>query len=188
VSARAEAGPLVRIYDGLLDLLAWGAVLLLLGVMTGIGIDVAARYLLNRPIAWMSEFVQHSMLLILFLSLGWLTRERGHVAVEILLDSVPERPRQALAVLAALLASAVCAFTGVWAVIATWDNHARQVLTDGIFPIPRAWLIASIAVGLLLSAIEFLASAVQMMRNPHMRVRQVDAEIASVAALPTDKT
>ena len=170
-----------RIYNGVLDALAFAAAALLLAITIGIGLDVGARYLVNRPIGWMSEFVQHSMLLILFLSIGWLTRERGHVAVEILLDSMPKRRRRIMEILALLMSGAISAFIGAWAVVATWDNYVRDVITDGIYPIPRYWLIAVVALGLVFTAIEFLRMAFKMIGNPNEEVRQVDAEIEALA-------
>ncbi|MEP6601896.1 MAG: TRAP transporter small permease, partial [Nitrospirota bacterium] len=128
-----------------------------------------------------SEFVQHSMLLMLFLSIGWLTRERGHVAVEILLDSVPKRYRRIMEIFALLVSGAISAFIGAWAVVSTWDNYVRAVITEGIYPIPRYWLIAVIALGLAFTAIEFFRSAFRMIANPDEEVRQVDAELEALA-------
>ncbi len=168
------------LYNRLLDGLAMVAAVLLLAVTVGIGLDVGARYLFASPIGWMSEFVQHSMLLILFLSIGWLTRERGHVAVEILYDVLPRRSRRILEIVAALLSCAISAFVGAWATVSAWDNFVRGVETEGIYPFPRYWLIGVIALGLLLAAIEFLRSAITMMTNPQVEIRQIDAEVVTV--------
>ena len=172
---------MARIYDGILDALAFAAAALLFAITIGIGLDVAARYLFSRPIGWMSEFVQHSMLLILFLSIGWLTRERGHVAVEILLDAVPRRWRRGMEISATLASGAISAFLCTWAAISTWDNHVRSVVTDGIYPVPREWLVGIVALGFLFTAIEFFRGAVAMFANPQVEMRQVDAELEALA-------
>lgn len=172
---------MVRIYDEILDVLAFAAAALLLAITLGIGIDVAARYLFDSPIGWMSEFVQHSMLLILFLSIGWLTRERGHVAVEILVDNVPARSRRPMQICATALSIAISAFLAAWAGIAAWDNHVRSVETDGIYPIPRAWLIGIIATGFFFTTVEFSRIAVRMLRDREMDLRQTDAELEALA-------
>lgn len=179
---------MVRIYDGFLELLAAAAAALLLAITIGIGLDVGARYLLNSPIGWMSEFVQHSMLLILFLSVGWLTRERGHVAVEILLDGLPRQFRRAMEIFAGLLAAAVSAFLCFWAGASVWDNYSRGVLTDGIYPLPRWWLIAIIALGLFLTTVEFLRHCRKMMADPNVDMRQVDSELDALALAARTKT
>jgi TRAP-type C4-dicarboxylate transport system permease small subunit len=179
---------LARIYDGTLDGLAFIAAALLLAITIGIGVDVGSRYFFDMPIGWMSELVQHSMLLMLFLSIGWVTRERGHVAVEILLDRLPRRYRRTLEFVALLTSSAICAFVGVWAAIGARDNYLRAVMTDGIYPVPRYWLIAVVALGLVLTAVEFLRMATQMVLHPDLEVRQTDSELEALAIVARAKS
>jgi len=175
---------MLRLYDRMLDVLAYAAVFLLFAIMVATGLDVGARYFFNRPIGWVIEFVQHSMLLMLFLGIAWLTRERGHVAVEILLDAVPKPLRRGMELAALLISAASSGFVGWWAALATWDNYARGVVTEGIYPIPRHWLIGVIALGLLLTAIEFLRCAVTLWTHPEADVHQVEAELETVVAPP----
>ncbi len=143
------------LYDRFIDALAYIAVLLLLAIMVGIGLDVATRYFLDEPIGWMLEFVQHSLLSIVFLGLAWLTREGGHVSVDILLDAVSLRWRRRLVGFSLLTAGATSGFVGGWAIYVTIDNYRRGVETIGIYPIPRSLLIGVIALGLTLTSIEF---------------------------------
>jgi TRAP-type C4-dicarboxylate transport system permease small subunit len=168
---------IVRLYDRLLDAMAYAAVILLFAVMVGIGVDVAARYLFGSPIGWVYEFVQHSMLLILFLGLPWLTRQREHVSVDIVVDAVPPPVRRVMLVAGCLLSALVCGHLARWALVSTHDNFTRNVLTDGIYPVPRWWLIGVIALGLTLTTFELLRIAVRMVRDPALTRRSGDAEI-----------
>jgi len=147
------------LYDRFIDALATVAVLLLLAIMVGIGLDVATRYFLDEPIGWMLEFVQHSLLSVVFLGLAWLTREGGHVSVDILVDAVSLRWRRRLIGFALLTASVTSGFVGGWAIYVTFDNYRRGVETIGIYPIPRSLLIGVIALGLTLTSIEFFRRA-----------------------------
>lgn len=147
---------MVLLYDKIIDTLAMIGVLLLLAIMVGIGCDVAARYFFNEPIGWMLEFVQHSMLLILFLGMPWLTREGGHVSIDMLVDALPVSGRRVLIGSGLVVAGLTSGFVAYWALISTIDNFQREVETNGIYPIPRGLLIAVIAIGLALSAIEFM--------------------------------
>ena len=168
---------IARVYDGFVDVMAYAAVILFFAVMVGIGVDVAARYFLGNPIGWMFEFVQHSMLLILFLGLPWLTRRREHVSVDIVVDAVPPRVRRVMMIAACLISAAVCGHVATWAAVSTADNLARNVLTDGIYPIPRGWLIGVIALGLALTTIELLHTAFRMFRDPSLTQKHGDAEL-----------
>ena len=171
---------IARIYDGFVDLMAYAAVILFFAVMVGIGLDVAARYFLGNPIGWMFEFVQHSMLLILFLGLPWLTRRREHVSVDIVVDAVPPSIRRVMMIAACVISAVVCGHVAAWAAVSTADNLARNVVTDGIYPIPRGWLIGAIALGLALTAIEMLRIAVRMFRDPSQTQKPGDAELDSL--------
>lgn len=142
-------------YDKVVNALAQLAVLLLLAIMIGIGLDVAARYLINQPIGWMQEYVQHSLLYILFLGMPWLTREGGHVSIDMLVDALPMAGRRVLIAAGLLVAGFAAGFIAFWAAVSTVDNFQRGVETNGIYPIPRAWLIGVMALGLALTAVEF---------------------------------
>jgi TRAP-type C4-dicarboxylate transport system permease small subunit len=175
---------IVRLYDRLLDAMASAAVILLFGVMVGIGVDVAARYMFGRPIGWVYEFVQHSMLLILFLGLPWLTRQREHVSVDIVVDAVSQALRRVMLIAGSLLSALVCGHLARWALASTHDNFTRNVLTDGIYPVPRWWLIGVIALGLTLTTIELVRIAIRMVRDPAMTRRSGDAEVDSLGLDP----
>jgi C4-dicarboxylate transporter, DctQ subunit len=171
---------IVRMYDRFVDALAYVAVVLLFAVMVGIGLDVAARYFLGNPIGWMFEFVQHSLLLILFLGLPWLTRQREHIAVDIVVDAVPRPVRRLMLILGCVVSAAICGYLAAWSAIGATDNFARNVVTDGIYPIPRGLLIAAIALGLGLTALEFARLALRMIRDPRLTQRSGDAELDSL--------
>jgi TRAP-type C4-dicarboxylate transport system permease small subunit len=171
---------IARVYEGLLKLFAYGAVAVLFAVMLAIGLDVGARYFLGAPIGWVFEFVQHGMLLMLFLGLGWVTRAREHVAVEILVDAVPPVPRRGMLVFANLASAGICAFVGAWAAAGAFDNFRRGVLTDGIYPIPRGWLITAIAIGFFFATVEFLRIVLQLVRREYSVLRSGDAEFESL--------
>jgi C4-dicarboxylate transporter, DctQ subunit len=155
----------LRLYDRLIDGLAYLAVVLLFAIMVAIGLDVAARYFLGQPIGWVFEFVQHSLLCILFFGMAWLTREGGHVAIELLLDALPFGIRRGMVVFAMATAGATSAFIAYWALLITIDNYRRGVETIGIYPIPRYWLLGVIALGLGLTAIAFFIRAVAALRG-----------------------
>lgn len=157
-------------YDKVVDALAQIAVLLLLAIMIGIGADVAARYLINQPIGWMQEFVQHSLLFILFLGMPWLTREGGHVSIDMLVDALPPAGQRMLVSAGLLVAGLSSGFIAFWAAVSTVDNFQRGVETNGIYPIPRAWLIGVMALGLTLTAVAFV-------RRSYTTFKASDAEI-----------
>lgn len=149
----------MKLVDWIVDVLAVLAGLLILAIMIGVSADVGARYLFNAPLVWMFEAVQYALLAVLFLGSPWVTRNNGHVAIDLLLEAFPLRLRRMMQCFAFLAAGATSGFLSWWAAVVTIDNWSRTVLTTGIYPVPRHYLIALICIGLFMSSIEFVRLA-----------------------------
>lgn len=151
---------MLKLYDRLLDGLAFVSMLLIAAIIVAIGIDVGGRYLFNRPVGWVYEFVQHALVVIVFFGLPWLARERGHVTIDLMTEVLPPSARKVLRVVSSFATAAVCALVGFTACAVALDSMRRGVETTGIYPIQRAWLIAAIAIGFVLTAAEYFRIAV----------------------------
>ncbi|MEX0802360.1 MAG: TRAP transporter small permease [Candidatus Binatia bacterium] len=156
---------MIWVYNRLLDTLAFVAALLIFAIMLGVGADVAGRYIFARPLVWIHEFTEYSLLCVLSFGMAWLVRERGHVAIEILVDSVPVPLANAMKIVSAMIACAISAALGYWAMVAAVGDYQRGIETYGIYPIPRFLLFAVIAVGLILTAVEFARVVVVLWRG-----------------------
>lgn len=146
---------LIRAYDRLLDVLAFIGAILIFAIMVGVGADVTARYFFARPLVWIHEFTEYSLLCVLAFGMAWLVRERGHVAIEIVVDSVPLSLATVMKVVSTMLACAISVLLGYWAVVAALSDYQRGIETYGIYPLPRFLLFSVIAVSLILTAVEF---------------------------------
>ena len=82
-----------------------GIVLVALVLATFLG--VFARYLFNKPFNWLEEMQLAAMVWISFLMGGVCFRKGGHVAIEIVVDSLPEKAQRVVEILIALVVYAV---------------------------------------------------------------------------------
>ena len=78
-----------------------GCVLVALVLCTFIG--VFARYLFNKPFNWLEEMQMAAMVWISFLMAGYCFRNGGHVAIEIVVDSLPEKAQRIVEILIAVV-------------------------------------------------------------------------------------
>lgn len=87
------------------EAVAAGAVLVALVLATFLG--VFARYLFNKPFNWLEEMQMAAMVWISFLMAGVCFRRGGHVAIEIVVDSLPEKVQRVIELLIAAVVYAV---------------------------------------------------------------------------------
>ena len=75
--------------------------------------DVVARYFLNRPFSFTVELTEIAMALVVYLGVGLVTHENGHINADFIVLRLPPRARAVLAAATNLLALAFLAIM-VW--------------------------------------------------------------------------
>lgn len=151
---------MMRLYHGLLDLLGVLCGVLILALMVGVSLDVVVRSITGRPILWMFEVTEYTLLYIPCLGMAWLSREYGHVAITSFVGKLPARPRRVIATISMLFcagASGVVAYWGFWA---TQISMARGAVSGMMLRVPEYVLFWVIPFGFGLAAIEFVRLAV----------------------------
>jgi TRAP-type C4-dicarboxylate transport system permease small subunit len=133
--------------------------------MTFVTIDVVARYFFNRPLAWVFEATEYFMLYIPFLGMAWLVRRDGHVRIDLLVNALTPRAQVKLDLVTSVAGALTCAIIAYYAYQSTVSHYARKVVTYGIYPIPKYFLIAGICIGFALTTIEFVRRAVRRWRD-----------------------
>lgn len=124
-------------------------------------LQVFARYLFDRPLAWSEEGVRYVMTWTAFLAAAWSVRDREHIAVEIIMRWLPPALRRVVDTLRWLLVAAFCIVILPASVRATIDVHAQLGVA---IEIPISIIFASLPVGLVLMTWYALRLAVQAWR------------------------
>jgi len=120
--------------------------------------EVVARYAFGAPTLWASDFVSFLLLISVFSTAPWLTREGGHVAVTILPD-LAGGLRAPMLRAGYLVAAGTCLWAA-WLCLGEVQhlfNRGTSTLTT--VRIPKWILIAFITYGLLNSGLYFLRLA-----------------------------
>lgn len=129
--------------------------LLLAAIVLLVAADVAARNL-ARPIAWSVSLTEYLLVYITFLPMPALVRSKGHVCADFIRNALPRGLRRPVETGVYLLCLGICAYLG-WiaasSALTTWLSGAYDVRT---FDMPRWLIYAPMALGLCLSAFEFL--------------------------------
>lgn len=142
------------VYNRVIDITAGIAGVLIVAIMLAVSADVIIRSTLNRPITWVNEGTEYSLLYITFLGAAWLLKREGHVRVDIVLNLLKPRTRAIFNVVTAVLVAIVC-FLLVWyGTRVTWDNFQRGILSVRYYELPKFAFLAVIPLGSLLLFIE----------------------------------
>lgn len=147
---------LVAFFDHLLDLLGALAGTLVVFVMVVVGAHVVGRYLFHRPIAWVIEFSEYSLLYIVLLGSAWLLKSEGHVTVDILIHRLTPKSQSLLNFVTSILGIMACLILVWYGGQTTWDLFERGIMLQEVVTMPKWVIVAVIPVGSFLLLIQFL--------------------------------
>lgn len=148
--------PACRLHDGLTRatfLLACLAAAYLTAVTA---LEVLQRYFLRSPAAWTADTAALGFAAVTFLAMPQVTRARGHVSMTFLLDQLGARSRRIMEALIGLVAAAICLVCGIRAFQDMLRQAEQGVTLIAVTPIPRWWVTAAIAYGLISMGLYFL--------------------------------
>lgn len=128
--------------DLLIDALALVAAALLCALVAVIAVDVVARYLRWFSLAWGLEATEYMLYAITFLGAPWVLRSRGHIAIELVLERLPERGRRRAQRAADCLGAAACAALFFFSCRVLWRSYAAGTLVVKSFVFPEWWVYA----------------------------------------------
>jgi TRAP-type C4-dicarboxylate transport system permease small subunit len=126
--------------DRLIDALALIAGAMLCALVVLILIDVAARYLRWFSLAWGLEASEYMLYAITFLGAPWVLRERGHIAIDLVVERLPARPRALAQHAASALGAGVCAVLLFYSCRVLWRSYASGTMVHKSFVFPE-WLV-----------------------------------------------
>ena len=131
--------------------------------------EVAVRYFFNAPTTWTSDWTSYFLVIVIFAVAPELSRRGGHIAIEVLPERLPERPRRIFETATMALAAAVC-LASAWIAF----GEAVQLFDRGVVTIASAktqkwWIMAVIVYGFLSSGLYFLRHCIGIAtrRLPH---------------------
>src|SRR5262245_16010326 len=147
--------PISRAYDALIYDMAMVAGFLLAAMMVIITLDVVLRNLGYQSSAHFFTFTEYALLIVPWLGAPWLAREKGHIYVEILLMSMPEKARRRMTMLIGVICIAVCLVVAWYGFEVTWRDFVQNEKDVRSMDFPRWMVVGFIPLSFLMMAIEF---------------------------------
>ena len=149
--------------------LSWLAELIaeigLVGLLLIVIHEVIVRYVFDAPTLFSVELSEYLLVLVVFMSVGWVLKEDRHVAVTFAVDVLPEKMRQGFSLVTSLLTVAFLAIL-VWqggrtALTAYRGDYHSSSLLD--FPM---WIpYTLIPLGALVLSVQYIAKISELIRS-----------------------
>lgn len=155
-----------RWFDRLLFGLACLAGAIIVLIELAIGFEVIARYFFNRPTRWVVEFSEYGLLFIAFLAGAWVLKEEGHVRVEMLVETLSPALRKRVFVITSIAGALMCATLAWVSATYTWQLYEQGEVLFRSVVIPKWPLLAIVAIGMALLAVQFLRCALRGQTAP----------------------
>ena len=103
--------------------------------------EVVSRYFFSSPTTWVSSLVSYLLCYVVFLAMPELARQRIHIFISIVLDSLSPGKASFLQYLAHGIAAFACFGAAFFCFEATWTQYVREIATINEWPLPK-WLIS----------------------------------------------
>lgn len=121
-----------------------------------IPLDMLLRATGLSSLPWLSEVVEYTIFIGVFLAAPWVLADNGHVKVDLLATALPLRAARLLERALCVIGFVICASFVVIATIGALDAHAFGAMIRRSLVIPEWWLLTVFIAAMLLMCIEFL--------------------------------
>ena len=142
--------------DGIINLLAICAGILLIGIMLLTSIDVTMRYLFNNPIDDVLEIGEHILVFLTFLPAAWVLRKDRHVRMEGVISQFSFRTQTVFNVITSSMGALICLALFIFGLQSTWEYYQKGLWFPSGLRIPQYPILSVIVLSYLLLFIQFL--------------------------------
>lgn len=146
---------MTKAFDRILVAFFWVAGGLLMFATVGTCIDVILRYCFNRPIPWMLEITEYTMLYIPFLGAALVLKEEGHIRIDLVITFLGERLRGWLNVITSFVGGMVMLTYTWFGAQVTLDHFKRGVPSLESLKTPLFLILMVIPIGGFFFAVQF---------------------------------
>jgi C4-dicarboxylate transporter DctQ subunit len=138
------------------DVFGAAAIAVLAGCGALICIDVALRYVLNRPIVGGIEIIEYALVYITFLGASWAVPRGAHIDIDVVVQSMPKSWQRICAFVSNLISFGVAVVLTVFGASVTWTSLVRGAFKPTVLQIPTWVVLVIIPIGSALLAARFL--------------------------------
>lgn len=149
---------ITTIFNAVLKAGASVAGFLLIFMMLSICVELVCRRM-GRPLMWVMEVTEYSLLYITFLGAAWVLEREGHVKMDIIVNALKSETQALAGIITSIIGSAMSLYLMVYGTKVTWDYFKRDVIECTPLLMPTFIILLIIPIGSILLFIQFLRRA-----------------------------
>jgi len=145
-----------RLFDRLLDLFAVLAGLIVSFVTISVCLGIISRYVFNRPIVWVVEICEYSLLYITFLVAAWVLRQEQHVSLDLVFCRLSAKRQAITSMITSLIAGITFLIITFYGLKVTKSQFDTKYFTPTVLEFPKFAITLIIPVGGFLLLIQII--------------------------------
>jgi C4-dicarboxylate transporter DctQ subunit len=146
---------IARFYSGVVLGLNYIAAVIVFLMAVTITANVLMRKYLGYNLEWLFDFTQYALVYITFLAGGWLTRQDGHIRVDLVQLVLPERIGHWVGYANLGFSSVICFILFWLSASATWNQILSGNVSPASVPVPNWMIWIVLPVGFFFMGVEF---------------------------------
>lgn len=145
-----------KIFDRINIIMVIICAILLVGLTLIVGADITLRYLFNKPLGWVKEVSEYTLVGLGFLAAAWILKEDAHVKMDLVLTKVSPRTQTMMNIITSVISSIVVLIITWFSLRVTIEFYQTKIVTPTVLEPPKWILMIPIIVGCFLLAIQFI--------------------------------
>ena len=145
-----------RLFDYLNIVMVVISAILLIGLTFIVGADITLRYLFNKPLGWVKEMSEYTLVGLGFLVAAWILKDDAHVKMDLVLNKVGSRAQTMMNIITSGISTIVVLITTWFTLRVIVDFYRTKLVAPTVLEPPKWILLTPIFVGCFLLAIQFI--------------------------------
>jgi len=145
-----------KVFDRLLDFFAVLAGIVAAFVTVAVSAGIITRFVFNRPMAWVIEISEYSLLYMAFLSAAWVMKNNQHVSVDLVYNSFSPKNKVIADLFTSILGGLVFLIVTYYGFKVTRNQYITKYFTPTFLEAPKFIVTLIIPVGSFLLLIQII--------------------------------
>ncbi len=145
-----------RLFDYLNIVMVVISAILLLGLTFIVGADITLRYLFNKPLGWVKEVSEYTLVGLGFLVAAWILKDDAHVKMDLVVSNVRLKAQTMMNIITSAVSTIVVFIITWFTMRVILEFYRTKLVAPTVLEPPKWILLTPILVGSFLLGVQFI--------------------------------